>query len=92
MKKLRMDDLVVESFVTASGAAVRGTVAGHAQTNPSGCQQCPTVQGCDDSLNICSTLEGNLTCQGDTDCGTCYEPGTCDPRFGCGKSLDFGIC
>jgi hypothetical protein len=91
MKKLRIDDLVVESFVTAAGTAVRGTVQGHEETYATGCLRCPTVQGCDDSLNICASRD-EKTCQGATDCGSCYEANTCDPRFGCGNSLDYHIC
>lgn len=91
MKKLKLDELVVESFVTAPDVLSRGTVMAHGPSDS--CDQfCPSVT-CPNSINNCPTLEEEATCRGVTDCGTCYEQGTCDLQFGCGgNSLDFQIC
>lgn len=79
MKKLRIDDLVVDSFTTSQGQGARGTVRGNDSELETFDLTCGcTVGPCEISDFGCGTGFHN-TCS----CGTCYGtcPDSCDPTF-----------
>ena len=73
MKKLRMEDLRVESFLTEPQTQSPGTV--HAAESGSGCE---TVGGVTDCMD---------TCVATNPCGSCFPDNscayTCDNNYGC---------
>lgn len=106
MKKLQIEELAVESFVTSNELAVRGTVAGNQDDTNSvytACRTCGTdctKASCDPSCDancMDRTYNGvtcNVTCvMGATDCGTCFPAASCDNGYGCsGTSFDAQPC
>ena len=94
MKKLKIEDLAVESFTTSSAQGRLGTVAAHVTGetcyNDSEDTFCPVRE----TLDPCN--ETNVeTCNGwlGGGCGTVYPEATCDLQYGCGgNSLDLQIC
>lgn len=81
MKKLRLDELSVESFETSGPGADRGTVRGHATCH----QTCLNL----DCSGECTTSCGTGTGGGGTT-GTSCGPTESDPNFSCGS--DFPDC
>jgi hypothetical protein len=72
MKKLKLEDLAVESFQTVEVARGAGTVRAHGITDffagPTCCPDCPSTdwQTCADT---CHTCDGGYTCRpGDWGC------------------------
>jgi hypothetical protein len=73
--RLKVDELMVDSFTTAYPKEKSGTVHGHQCT-------CPGSPTCDASCG-CATNEYTCTpCTYQYD-ATCYNYGTCNPRFYC---------
>lgn len=105
MKKLHLEDLKVDSFVTSMGSAPRGTVAGHAETDQCFTPNVAYTCGVDCS-GACTTDTGpgertragvtcNVTCLKGfpSDCGTCAPAASCDYAYGCsGTSFDAQPC
>lgn len=84
MKKLRIEDLQVDTFVTSHGGEFRGTVAGHDSMPTAGC---PTLNAAcinSDMNGTCDTCGPNCT-----DGGTASDDGFC-PTGGCANSIN--IC
>jgi hypothetical protein len=73
MKKLRMEDLRVESFLTELPSQSRGTV--HAEESGMGCETGGQITACMD------------TCAATNPCGSCFPDHscayTCDNNYGC---------
>lgn len=105
MKKLQIEELAVESFVTSREVAVRGTVAAHQDDTNSvytACNTCGTActdvtcyASCDgDTGGTRNGITCNVTClNGVTDCGTCAPAASCDLQYGCGgTSFDMQPC
>jgi hypothetical protein len=101
MKKLRIEDLVVDSFTTSKHAEQRGTVAGFDYTDEGTCGTACSGD-CNETMAGCGTgtMHGvscaDLTCMlGATECGTCAPAYTCDAAEGTqcwGDSQDMRIC
>lgn len=75
-RKLKLDDLAVESFVTSQTPAIRGTVNGHNSEYQTGCvTQCPSgcLTQCDQSdCTYCvGTTGGNTNTPGTLAGATC---------------------
>jgi hypothetical protein len=108
MKKLRIEELVVDSFTTSDRIARLGTVRGHEITDAgTGCgtndHTCGTwcTNYCEDTTTggdggTRNGITCNISCVlGATDCGTCAPAYTCDPAEGTqcwGDSQDMRIC
>jgi len=90
--KLSLDTLAVESFDTSLQAGTRGTVDARGTTDPYNDSQdgfCPSNPG---TCVGCPRPTFGASCNGHTECGTCYDP-TCDLQEGCGgTSYDMQIC
>lgn len=61
MKKLRLEELHVESFTTTAQAVARGTVMGHG------------TEGGDSCIIQCATMAGMGSCV-PAECGTSFDP------------------
>jgi hypothetical protein len=103
MKKLRLDDLQVDSFTTSPETRGRGTIAGLQDDTHSvytACFTCGTEcsDGCDPGTDPGAGTLGEYTCgetcqNGATNCGTCFEQASCDLQHGCGgTSFDNQMC
>lgn len=73
--RLNVDELKVDSFTTEYRKEKSGTVHGHQDTYPGG-PTCDASCGCVSNEYTCP----RCTLQNDA---TCYNYGTCDPRFSC---------
>ncbi len=79
--RLNVDDVTVDSFSTEYRKEKSGTVHGHQCTCGTG-YSCPGEPTCEASCG-CATNEytcPHCTLQNDA---TCYNYGTCDPRYSC---------
>jgi hypothetical protein len=100
MKKLRIEELVVDSFTTSKQAEQRGTVAGHQEwTDAHTCGNWCSIY-CEDTTGGGGGTGHGITCDrscvlGATDCGTCAPAYTCDPAEGTqcwGDTMDYRPC
>ena len=98
MKKLKLDDLAVESFdTTPAPHTERGTVFGEqgpctCYTNCT-CPQCPTCgyASCMTNCNTCVPESCWGTCDASCEYGTCLGHQTCGGGQTCWDSCD-GVC
>lgn len=102
MKKLRIEDLHVDSFVTSLESVRRGTVMAHATEGVDSCIiQCATMAGMATCAAPECTYDAGCTTGGDTPhtngCTqvqqTCGAAGTCAPgATGCGSCVGQETC
>lgn len=94
MKKLKLDDLAVESFdTTANAAPERGTV--HGEQDPCTCYTNCTCPGCPtcayaSCMTNCNTCAASCwgSCDASCEYGTCRGQDTCLGRDTCWDSCD----